>query len=101
MKYINTKDTNYFYLPEIRNLKEDWKGKVHYKKSIKVYKVTCRMRQPNRYWLMQIMTVFTSYRGESGQAILLSYCPINDLRVALDNHPETYHSLQANTMPLT
>jgi hypothetical protein len=31
------------------------------------------MRQPNRYWLMQIMTVFTAYRGESGQAILVSY----------------------------
>ena len=39
---------------------------------------------------MQIITVSTAYRGESGQAILVSYWPINELRVASDNHPETY-----------
>ena len=37
----------------------------------KVYKVTCCMRQPNRYWLMQIMNV------------LMPDWPINELRVAL------------------
>ena len=61
------------------------------------------MRQPNRYWLMQIMTVSTAttavnpvadydriysyYRGESGQAILMPDWPINELRVALVQSP--------------
>jgi len=44
------------------------------------------MRQPNRYWLMQIITVSTAYRGESGQAIDQS----TNSTLHWDNHPETY-----------